>query len=115
MTVCGEILANCYRHHGLDPETYIFKDPEDNSREGSLLPEELRPHPPPPNSPASRLLPDPQRKRLRSDGDELEDNNREELEDDNREDLENQRKRQKGYDLFSDEPTPLALRRKRRK
>ena len=42
---------------------------------------------------------------LRSDGDELEED----------EDLENQRKRQKGYDPFSDEPTPLALRRKRRK
>ena len=76
-----EILASCYRHHGLNPETYIFKDPEDDSRETSFLPEELRPRPPPPNLPASRLLPDPQGKRLRSDGDELEDDDRRELED----------------------------------
>ena len=39
-----EILASCYHHHGLDPETYTFKYPEDNSRERSFLPEELRPH-----------------------------------------------------------------------
>ena len=102
-----EILASCYHHHGLDPETYVFKDPEDNLRERSFLPEELRPHPPPPNSPASRLMPYHRGKRLRSEGDELED--------DDRENLENQRKRQKGYDPFSDEPTPLAVRRKRRK
>ena len=97
-----EILASCYHHHGLDPETYIFKD---NSRERSFLPKELRPHPLP-NSPASWLLPYPQGKRLWSDGDELED--------DDREDLENQRKRQKGYDPFSDEPTSLAVGRKKR-
>ena len=108
-------MASCYHHHGLDPETYIFKYQEDNSRERSFLPEELRPHPPLPNSPASRLLPDSRGKRLRSDRDELEDDNREELEDDNSEDLEKQRKRQKGYDPFSDEPTLLALRRTRRK
>ena len=71
-----------------------------------MLSVELRTHPPPPNSPASRLLPDPREKRIDIDGDELED--------DDREDLENQRKRQKGYDPFSDEPTP-ALRCKGRK
>ena len=36
-----------------------------------------------------------------------------ELEDEDREGFETQRKRQKGYDPFSDEPTPLAVRRKR--
>ena len=101
-----EILASCYQHHGLDPETYIIKDTEDESRDRSFLPEELRPHPPPQNSPASRLLPDPRGRRLRSDGDEVEDGD---------EGFERQERSQKGYDPFSNEPTPLAVRRKRRK
>ena len=50
-----EILASCYNYHGLHPETYFSKDPEDKSRDRSFLPEELRPRPPPANSPASKL------------------------------------------------------------
>lgn len=100
-------MENCYNHHGLDPESYYCKDPEDKSRDRSFLPEELRSRPPPATSPASKLLPDPRGKRLRSDGDELEE--------DNGDDYQSQGKRQKGYNPYSDEPTPLAIRRKRRK
>ena len=64
-----EIIKSCYEHHNLDPERYTYQDPEDSNADRSILLEKLRPHPPPTNSPAARLLPDP-RCRLRSYKDE---------------------------------------------
>ena len=58
---------------GLDPETYVGQDPED-PHERSILPEELQSQPA--NPQASRLMPDPRRKRNRSennDGDQGDD------------------------------------------
>ena len=62
-----EILRCCYEHHGLNPDTYIQEDPQDSCADTSVLPEELRPLPPPINLPAGRLMPDI-RRQLRSYG-----------------------------------------------
>ena len=108
-----QIIKCCYEHYSLDPERYIYEDPEDkrDDRSNSVLPEELRPQSPSPSSPAARLLPDPRhRRRLRAN----------ESDEDDGEDLSAsapipQSKRPRVYDPFSQEPTPLALRRPRRK
>ena len=106
-----EILRCCYEHYGLNPDTNIQEDPQDIHADRSVLPEELRPLPPPSDSPASRLMPDV-RRRLRSYDDES-------CESDAEEGAEVTAKRppskkQKHYNPFSQEPTPLALRRPRR-
>ena len=59
-----EIIPSCYHHYDLDPETYVQQDPDESSQERSIIPEELRPQPPPSGSPAGRLLPDPRRKQV---------------------------------------------------
>ena len=74
---------------------------EDKSRDRSFLPEELRPRQPPATSPASKLLPGPGWKRLRSDGDELEE--------DNGDDFESQGKGQKDTTPTVTNQTPLAI------
>ena len=104
-----EIIKCCYEHYSVDPDRYIYEDPEDNRDDTSIsvLPEELRPQPLSTSSPAARLFPDPRhRSRLRSyesdedDGEYLHTST-----------LIPQSKRPRVYDLFSQEPTPLALRR----
>ena len=111
-----QVIKCCYEHYSLDPERYIYEDPEDSrdDRSDSVLPEELRPQFPSTGSPAARLLPDPRhRHRLRA-------NESDESNEDDGEDLSTsapmlQSKRPRFYDPFSQEPTPLALRRHRRK
>lgn len=118
-----DIIRSCYVHYNLDPETYIAKDPED-PRERLTLPEE-RLQSQPVNPQAFRLMPD-QRKRTRSETDRDEDDG---VKDDGDIDesgskefhprtsspIERRRKRAKIYDLFSQDPTPLALRHQKRK
>ena len=111
-----EIIHYCYCHYNLDPETYIQQDPDRNSHERSIIPKELRPQPPPSDSPATRLLPDPRtRKRVRQTANE--DEIEEEEDGIEKEQERRQRKKQKSsyYDPFSDDPTPLAIRRCRRR
>ena len=71
----------------------------------SVLPEELRPQPPPRDSPAGRLMPDV-RRRLRSDDDT------EGAEVTTRAPPRKRPRRQ--YDPYSQKPTPIALRHPRR-
>ena len=105
-----KIIRSCNQHHDLDPETYVQQDPEDSHGSRSFEPEELRPLPPPSGSPASRLLPDPSRKRMRHTNIEEDKENVEE------EEQERPRRKQiKVYDPLSEKPTRLAIRRTRRK
>ena len=101
------IIKCCYDRYGLDPERYVAQDPEDPS-ERSILPEELRPSQPPP---PTRLMP-LSRKRI---GSYEEDKDEEDDEEQTSTPPHATSKRARLYDPFSGDPTPLALRRPRRK
>ena len=76
-----ELIRSYYQHHDLDPETYVNKIQRIAMGVAtSFEPEELQPLPPLSGSPASRLLPDPSRKRMRHTNIEEDEENVEEEE-----------------------------------
>ena len=92
-----------------DHESYVVQDPEDPN-ERSIVPEELRPsQQPAPSSSRLRPLPSCSQRRTLDDEDDEEE---EQLTSTPREPAS---KRPRFNDPFSSDPTPLALRRTRRK
>ena len=104
----AKIIKCCYEHYGLDLETYVVQDPE-VPNERSILPEELRPS----QSLAATCLMSVSRKRIGSY--ENDDEDEEDDEQQTSTPLQAPSKRSRLYNPFSGDPTPLALRRERRK